>query len=73
MKISGWSLIRLFTLFVYISMFAPIVVVIILSFNPMEFVIFGLPGLGNIRRRQCSAGSSTQRCNQAFWQGDCGP
>ena len=35
MKISGWSLIRLFTLFVYVTMFAPIVVVIILSFNPM--------------------------------------
>ena len=44
MKISGWSLIRLFTLFVYISMFAPIVVVIILSFNPMEFASFPMEG-----------------------------
>ena len=44
MKISGWSLIRLFTLFVYITMFAPIVVVIILSFNPMEFVSFPMEG-----------------------------
>ena len=44
MKISGWSLIRLFTLFVYITMFAPIVVVIILSFNPMEFASFPMEG-----------------------------
>lgn len=44
MKISGWSLIRLFTLFVYFTMFAPIVVVIILSFNPMEFASFPMEG-----------------------------
>ena len=44
MKISGWSLIRLFTLFVYITMFAPIAVVIILSFNPMEFASFPMEG-----------------------------
>jgi len=44
MKISGWSLIRLFTLFVYITMFAPIVVVIILSFNPLEFASFPMEG-----------------------------
>ena len=45
MKISGWSLIRLFTLFVYISMFAPIVVVIVLSFNPKQFGIFPMEGV----------------------------
>jgi spermidine/putrescine transport system permease protein len=44
MKISGWSLIRLFTIFVYVTMFAPIVVVIVLSFNPQEFASFPMEG-----------------------------
>ena len=45
MKISGWTLIRLYTLFVYISMFAPVVVVIILSFNPEMFGSFPMKGV----------------------------
>jgi len=45
MKISGWSLIRLYTIFVYITMFAPIVVVIMLSFNPEEFGSFPMKGV----------------------------
>ena len=45
MKISGWSLIRLYTTLVYISMFAPIVVVIMLAFNPDEFASFPMKGI----------------------------
>ena len=44
MKISGWSLIRLYTILVYVFMFAPIVVVIILSFNPQQFGCFPMKG-----------------------------
>lgn len=44
MKISGWSLIRLYTLFVYVFMFAPIVVVVLLSFNPQQFGSFPMHG-----------------------------
>ncbi len=44
MKISGWSLIRLYTILVYIWMFAPIGVVIILSFNPEQFGSFPMKG-----------------------------
>ncbi len=44
MRISGWSLIRLFTFLVYVFMFAPIVVVIILSFNPEQFGCFPMKG-----------------------------
>lgn len=44
MKISGWSLIRLYTILVYIWMFAPIAVVIILSFNPEQFGSFPMKG-----------------------------
>lgn len=41
MKIfSGWSLIRLYTIAVYVFMFAPIVAVVILSFNPQQFGSF---------------------------------
>ncbi len=43
-KISGWSLIRLYTFLVYVFMFAPIVVVIILSFNPEQFGTFPMKG-----------------------------
>ena len=43
-KISGWSLIRLYTIFVYIFMFAPIVAVIMLSFNPEQFGSFPMKG-----------------------------
>lgn len=44
MKISGWSLIRLYTIFVYVFMFTPIVAVIILSFNPEQFGSFPMKG-----------------------------
>jgi len=43
-KISGWSLIRLYTILVYVFMFAPIVAVIILSFNPEQFGSFPMKG-----------------------------
>jgi spermidine/putrescine transport system permease protein len=40
----GWFLIRLYTFIVYVFMFAPIVVVIVLSFNPQQFGIFPMEG-----------------------------
>ncbi len=42
--ISGWSLIRLYTILVYVFMFAPIAAVIILSFNPQQFGSFPMEG-----------------------------
>lgn len=44
MKITGWSLIRLYTILVYVFMFTPILVVIILSFNPEQFGCFPMKG-----------------------------
>ena len=44
MKISGWSLIRLYTILVYVFMFTPIAVVIVLSFNPEQFGCFPMKG-----------------------------
>jgi spermidine/putrescine transport system permease protein len=44
-KVSGWSLIRLYTILVYVFMFAPIVVVIVLSFNPEQFGSFPMKGV----------------------------
>jgi spermidine/putrescine transport system permease protein len=44
LRISGWSLIRLYTILVYLFMFLPIVVVIILSFNPLQFASFPMQG-----------------------------
>jgi spermidine/putrescine transport system permease protein len=44
-KITGWSLIRFYTILVYVFMFAPIVVVIVLSFNPQQFGSFPMQGL----------------------------
>ncbi|MEE4357636.1 MAG: ABC transporter permease [Desulfococcaceae bacterium] len=44
MKISGWSLIRLYTILVYVFMFAPIVAVVLLSFNPEQFGSFPMKG-----------------------------
>lgn len=41
----GWTLIRLYTLLVYLFMFAPIVVVIVLAFNPRQFGIFPMDGV----------------------------
>jgi len=43
-RISGWSLIKLYTFLVYVFMFAPIVVVVILSFNPQQFGSFPMEG-----------------------------
>ena len=42
--ISGWSLIKLYTILVYAWMFAPIVAVVILAFNPQQFGTFPLEG-----------------------------
>ncbi len=42
--ISGWTLIKLYTLLVYVWMFAPIVVVVILAFNPQQFGTFPMEG-----------------------------
>ena len=41
----GWSLIRIYTFLVYVFMFAPIVVVIVLAFNPKQFGIFPMEGV----------------------------
>jgi len=43
-RISGWSLIRLYTILVYVWMFTPIVAVVILSFNPQQFGSFPMEG-----------------------------
>ena len=43
-KPKGWSLIRFYTILVYIWMFAPIAVVILLSFNPQQFGTFPMEG-----------------------------
>ncbi|MFT5699862.1 MAG: spermidine/putrescine transport system permease protein [Desulforhopalus sp.] len=40
----GWRLIKLHTILVYIFMFTPIVVVIVLAFNPKQFGIFPMEG-----------------------------
>lgn len=40
----GWTLIELFTIAVYLFMFIPIVVVVILSFNPAQFGSFPMDG-----------------------------
>ncbi len=41
---SGWSLIKFYTLLIYIWMFAPIVAVVLLSFNPKQFGSFPMEG-----------------------------
>ncbi len=43
-RISGWSLIRFYTILVYVWMFTPIVAVLILSFNPQQFGSFPMEG-----------------------------
>ena len=43
-KRPGWTLIKLYTLLVYVFMFAPIVVVVVLSFNPQQFGSFPMEG-----------------------------
>ena len=40
----GWSLIRIYTFIVYVFLFAPIVVVMVLAFNPKQFGIFPMEG-----------------------------
>jgi len=40
----GWSLIKLYTVLVYVFLFAPIVVVVTLSFNPQQFGSFPMDG-----------------------------
>ena len=40
----GWSLIRIYTFLVYAFLFAPIVVVMVLAFNPKQFGIFPMEG-----------------------------
>ena len=42
---NGWSLIRLATILVYIFMFAPVVVVMLLSFNASQFGSFPMRGV----------------------------
>ena len=54
-KFSGWSLIRLYTILIYIFMFAPIVVVIVLSFNPEQFGSFPMKGFSSARKSDYSA------------------
>lgn len=42
--ISGWSLIKVYTLLIYVWMFTPIVAVVLLSFNPQQFGSFPMEG-----------------------------
>jgi spermidine/putrescine transport system permease protein len=41
----GWRLIRIYTLLVYLFMFLPIAVVVLLSFNASQFGSFPMTGL----------------------------
>ncbi len=41
----GWTLIRIWTLFVYLFMFLPVAVVVLLSFNASQFGSFPMTGL----------------------------
>jgi spermidine/putrescine transport system permease protein len=41
----GWTLIKIYTFLVYLFLFAPIVVVVVLSFNPKQFGIFPMEGV----------------------------
>src|SRR5699024_10046228 len=41
----GWFCIRLATILVYLFMFTPVAVVVLLSFNPSEFGTFPMQGL----------------------------
>ena len=42
---SGWSFIRLYTILVYLFMFLPVAVVVLLSFNSSQFGAFPMEGL----------------------------
>jgi spermidine/putrescine transport system permease protein len=41
----GWRLIRIYTILVYMFMFLPIAVVVLLSFNANQFGSFPMTGL----------------------------
>ena len=43
--LSGWTLIRAVSLLVYLFLFGPIVVVVLLAFNPLEFGSFPMKGV----------------------------
>jgi spermidine/putrescine transport system permease protein len=43
-KLSGWTFIKAYTFLIYIWMFAPIVAVVLLSFNPQQFGSFPMDG-----------------------------
>ncbi len=43
--LGGWSLIRLFTILVYLFLFGPILVVVLLAFNPAEYGSFPMQGV----------------------------
>jgi len=49
---SGWSLIRLYTILVYVFMFLPIVVVIVLSFNTQQFSSFPMQGYAQLAQNE---------------------
>jgi spermidine/putrescine transport system permease protein len=55
----GWNLIRLWTLLVYLFMFLPVAVVVLLSFNASQFGSFPMTGFS-------SAGSSSCAENEAI-------
>lgn len=40
----GWTVIKMYTFLVYLFLFAPIVVVVVLAFNPQQFGIFPMEG-----------------------------
>ncbi len=42
---SGWTLIKIYTVFVYVWMFTPILAVILLAFNPQQFGSFPMKGV----------------------------
>ena len=44
-KSQGWTFIKVYTIFIYIWMFTPIVAVVILSFNPQQFASFPMDSL----------------------------
>jgi spermidine/putrescine transport system permease protein len=41
----GWRLIRIYTMLVYLFMFLPVAVVVLLSFNASQFGSFPMTGL----------------------------
>ncbi len=44
-RLSGWSLIKIYTVLIYVWMFTPIVAVVLLSFNSQQFGSFPMEGL----------------------------